>query len=140
MATNESAVSHRRVVRGSERSFGVVFAVVFALIALFPLWWGGPVRIWALVVAGAFAAAALLMPVVLRPLSLLWFRIGLLLHRVVNPLLMAVLYFGVFTPMGLVLRARGKDLLRLRRDRASASYWIAREPPGPKPGSMSKQF
>ncbi len=140
MATNESAVSHRRVVQGSERSFGLVFAVVFALIALFPLWWGGPVRIWALVVAGAFAAAALLMPVVLRPLSLLWFRIGLLLHRVVNPLLMAVLYFGVFTPMGLVLRARGKDLLRLRRDRASASYWIAREPPGPKPGSMSKQF
>jgi hypothetical protein len=140
MATNESAVSHRRVVRGSERSFGLVFAIVFALIALFPLWWGGPVRIWALVVAGAFTAAALLMPVVLRPLSLLWFRIGLLLHRVVNPLLMAVLYFGVFTPMGLVLRARGKDLLRLRRDRASASYWIAREPPGPKPGSMSKQF
>ena len=140
MATNESAASHRRVVRGSDRSFGLVFAIVFALIALFPLWWGGPVRIWALVVAGAFTAAALLMPVVLRPLSLLWFRIGLLLHRVVNPLLMAVLYFGVFTPMGLVLRARGKDLLRLKRDRASASYWIAREPPGPKPGSMSKQF
>jgi hypothetical protein len=140
MATNESAASHRRVVRGSDRSFGLVFAVVFALIALFPLWWGGPVRIWALVVAGAFAAAALLAPALLRPLSLLWFRIGLLLHRVVNPLLMAVLYFGVFTPMGLVLRARGKDLLNLRRDPDSASYWIAREPPAPKPGSMSKQF
>jgi predicted membrane metal-binding protein len=140
MATNESAASHRRVVRGSDRSFGLVFAVVFALIALFPLWWGGPVRIWALVVAGAFTAAALLAPAVLRPLSLLWFRIGLLLHRVVNPLLMAVLYFGVFTPMGLVLRARGKDLLNLRRDPDRASYWIAREPPAPKPGSMSKQF
>jgi hypothetical protein len=140
MATNESAASHRRVVRGSDRSFGLVFAVVFALIALLPLWWGGPLRIWALVVAGAFTAAALLAPALLRPLSLLWFRIGLLLHRVVNPLLMAVLYFGVFTPMGLVLRARGKDLLNLRRDATRASYWIAREPPGPKPGSMSKQF
>lgn len=140
MATNESAASHRRVVRGSDRSFGLVFAVVFALIALLPLWWGGPLRIWALVVAGAFTAAALLAPALLRPLSLLWFRIGLLLHRVVNPLLMAVLYFGVFTPMGLVLRARGKDLLNLRRDATRASYWIAREPPGPTPGSMSKQF
>ncbi len=140
MATNESAVSYRKVVRSSERSFGIVFAVVFALIALFPLWSGRPIRLWALLIAAAFLAAALLMPALLRPLSLIWYRIGLLLHRVVNPLLMGILFFGVFTPMALVIRMRGKDLLQLRRDGARQSYWITREPPGPKPGSMSKQF
>jgi hypothetical protein len=140
METNEAPVSHRRVVRGSDRGFGLVFAAVFTIIGLFPLWSGASPRLWALIVAAAFALAAFTVPALLRPLSKLWFWVGLLLHRVVNPLLMGILFFGVFTPMGLVLRARGKDLLRLKRAPDDASYWIPREPPGPKPGSMSKQF
>ena len=140
METNEAPVSHRRVVRGTDRGFGLVFAAVFAVIGLFPLWYGAFPRLWALAVAAAFAIAAFAMPRLLRPLSAIWFRIGLLLHRVVNPLLMGILFFGVFTPMGVVLRARGKDLLRLKRSPDETSYWIPREPPGPKPGSMSKQF
>lgn len=140
METNEAPVSHRKVVRGSERGFGLVFAVVFLLIGLVPLAFGGAVRWWALAVSAGFAAAALLWPAALRALSALWFRLGLLLHRVVNPLIMGFLFFVLFTPLGLTLRARGRDLLRLRRDPDAASYWIPREPPGPKPGSMSKQF
>ncbi len=140
MATNEPAVSHRPVTRGSERSFGIVFAVVFCLIGLWPAKSGGAVRLWALAIALAFLAAAFLAPRLLAPLNLIWFRLGLLLHRVVNPLVMAVVYYGAVVPTGLILKARGKDLLRLKRDPDAKSYWIVRDPPGPPPGSMSRQF
>ena len=136
MAANEPVVSHRKVAAGSDRSFGLVFAVFFVLVALLPAIHGAPVRWWALVVAGAFAAIALFAPRMLHPLNRLWFALGLLLHRVVNPLVMAVMFYGAILPMGLLLRMLGKDLLRLKREPQAASYWIAREPPGP----MDKQF
>ena len=140
MAANEPVVSHRKVVAGSDRSFGLVFAGFFALVALLPLVHGGAMRWWALGVAAAFAGAALLAPRLLHPLNRLWFKLGLLLHHVVNPLVMAVMFYGAILPMALLLRVLGKDLLRLKREPAAASYWIAREPPAPAPGSMSKQF
>jgi predicted membrane metal-binding protein len=136
VATTDPLSSHRKVAPGSERAFGLVFAVVFALVGLFPLVHGGAVRWWALAVALAFVAAAYLAPRILRPFNRLWFHFGLLLHAVVNPVIMFVIYYGAVVPMGLVIRARGKDLLRLKHDKAAASYWIKREPPG----SMTKQF
>jgi hypothetical protein len=133
MASNEPVISHRKVVAGSNRSFGVVFAVVFAILGL-------TVHAGCLVVAAAFAAMAFFAPTWLTPLNRLWFRFGMLLHHVVNPVVMGVLFFVVILPIALLMRAFGKDPLRLKRDAQASSYWIAREPPGPAPGSMRKQF
>ena len=128
-------------VRGSsDRSFGMVFAVVFALIGLLPLAFGGALRLWALLVAAAFLGIALAVPSLLAPLNRLWLRFGLLLHRIVSPLILGIMFFLVVTPMGLLMRALGKDPLRLRFDRHAASYWIDRVPPGPEPESLKDQF
>jgi hypothetical protein len=140
MATNEPAVSHKKVVMSSNRSFGLIFAAFFALVALLPAVHGAPVRLWALGIAFIFALVAFFAPRVLQPLNWVWFKLGLLLHHVVNPVIMAVMFYGAILPMALLLRALGKDLLRLKRDPTAASYWITREPPGPAVGSMSKQF
>ncbi|MGE4280949.1 MAG: SxtJ family membrane protein [Magnetospirillum sp.] len=125
---------------GSERSFGVVFAVVFAIVALLPLKSGGDVRLWAVAVAVAFLAVSLTVPKVLRPLNLIWFKFGLLLHKIMTPLIMGLLFFLTVTPVGLLMRATGKDPMRLKRDPAATSYWISRDPPGPAPASMKNQF
>lgn len=140
MATNEPIRSHRLVRVGSDRNFGLVFAVVFAIIALAPFYRTGTVRWWAIAAGAAFLIAAFMAPRLLRPLNLLWFKLGLLLHHIINPIVMAVLFFGAFVPMGLLVRALGKDLLRLNFDRAATSYWIPRDPPAPPPGGMTKQF
>ena len=137
---------HERLTGGepvegaSERGFGVVFAIVFVAVGLFPLLGGGPPRGWAFGVAGAFLAVALVRPALLAPFNRAWFKLGLLLQRVVNPLVMAVIYFGVVTPTGLVMRALGKDPLRLKYDPDAQSYWIHRDPPGPERESMKNQF
>ena len=140
MATNEPIQSHRKVTVGTERNFGIIFAVVFAFIGLVPLYRGGTARWWAIALGAAFLFCAFLAPRLLRPLNHLWFKFGLLLHHVVNPIVMGGLYFGAVVPMGLLVRALGKDLLNLKFDKAAASYWIARDPPAPRPGGMTKQF
>jgi len=148
MRTNRSTNSHERLagegeaVKGSsDRGFGLVFAAVFAIVALWPVVFGadGP-RWWAAAVAGLFLALALTVPRRLAPLNRLWLKFGLVLHRVVNPLVMGFLFFLVLTPMGLAARALGKDFLRRRRDPAAASYWLPRQPPGPAAGGMRNQF
>jgi hypothetical protein len=129
------------IVGSSNRTFGLVFAAVFAIIALWPLVFGtGGLRSWSAAVAAAFAACAFLFPAVLAPLNRLWMRFGLLLHAIVNPVVLAIMYFLVITPTGLLMRLFGKDPLRLSRDPAAATYWIDRKPPGPAPESMRDQF
>ena len=128
------------VKRGSDRSFGLTFAVVFAIIALLPLRHHLPVRWWALVIAVAFALAALAAPHVLAPLNKLWAKVGDLLHKITTPVIMGLLFFGALTPVAALMRLRGKDSLRLKRDTTSASYWIERKPPGPPPDSLNQAF
>jgi hypothetical protein len=140
MSVNEPAVSHRRTIVGSNRTFGFVFAIVFGIIALLPLLSGRTPRLWACAIAGIFLGIALFAPRFLSPLNRAWFQVGLALHRVVNPVVMAVIYYGTVVPIGLILRARGKDPLRLKPDPDTTSYWIVRDPPGPPRGSMTKQF
>jgi Saxitoxin biosynthesis operon protein SxtJ len=140
MSVNEPVVSRRRVVVGSNRTFGLVFAAVFGVIALWPLASGGMPRLWASALALAFLAVALVAPRLLSLLNRAWFYLGLALHRVINPIVMAIIYYGTVVPVGLILRARGKDTLRLKRDPNAKSYWIERDPPGPPRGSMTKQF
>lgn len=133
--------SHARAVEmGSDRSFGLVFAAVFAIVALLPLKDGGEPRLWAGAIAAAFLVAAFVFPKALKPLNKLWFLIGMALHHVVTPLVMGLLFFVTVTPIALVMRVMGKDPLRLNRDGKAASYWINRTPPGPAPDSMRRQF
>jgi predicted membrane metal-binding protein len=126
----------------SDRSFGFVMAAFFGLVALFPLLHGplSSIRWWALVVAAAFLALALLWTAPLRPLNRAWLKLGLLLSKIVSPIVMMLLFYATVTPVGVLMRWTGKDPLRLRRNAAAASYWIPREPPGPAPDSMKQQF
>jgi predicted membrane metal-binding protein len=140
MASHEPSPCQNEVKIGSDGSFGFVFAAVFVVIASLPLVRGGPVRWWALALAAAFALAALAAPSLLRPLNRIWFKFGLALHHIVNPILMGAIFFLAVTPMGLVMRALGKDPLRLKRGPGSGTYWIPRERPAPAAHSMSKQF
>jgi hypothetical protein len=137
---HESYERREDVQGSSNRSFGIVFAVVFGVIGLLPFVFGGGLRLWALVVAAAFLALALAAPAVLAPLNRLWLRFGLLLHRIVNPIILGIMFFVVITPIGVLMRLFGKDPLRLKRDGAVRSYWIPREPPGPAPESLKDQF
>ena len=133
--------SRRGADRGSsDRAFGLVFGAFFSVIGLLPMAHGNSPRYWLLVPALAFFAAALLKPALLHPLNSLWIKFGFLLHRIVTPIVMAVLFFGTVTPIALILRMLGKDPLRLKLDRSSATYWIERSPPGPAPESIKDQF
>lgn len=140
MTTHENLSRESEVRGSSDRSFGLVFAVVFLTIGLWPLVRGGTLRAWALVLAGAFLIAALTRPSLLAPLNRLWTRFGLLLGKVTTPIVMSILFYLVVTPTGLLMRLFGKDPLRLSRDREADSYWIKREPPGPSPETMTNQF
>ena len=126
--------------QGSPRGFGVVFAVVFAVVGLWPLMDGEGVRVWALVLGGAFLALALMRPSLLTPFNRLWLGFGTILHRIVSPLVMGLMFFAVITPTALILKLIGKDLLRRRFSPSAQSYWIPRQPPGPEPQSMRNQF
>jgi hypothetical protein len=125
---------------GSNRSFGLVFAGFFAIIAFLPLFFGEPVRVWALLTSGVFLLAAFAFPSILAPLNRLWTKFGLLLHRIVSPVVLGFMFYVVVTPIGLLMRLLGKDLLRLKFERRAGSYWIERRPPGPPPESLKDQF
>jgi predicted membrane metal-binding protein len=140
IGTHERLADSEAIKTSSDRSFGLVFAAVFAIIGLWPLISGDGVRLWSLIIAAIFAALALARPTLLAPLNRLWTRFGLLLNRVVSPLVMGLLFFVVITPIALIMRATGKDLLHLKFDRKAKSYWIEREPPGPAPESIKNQF
>jgi len=139
-ATHETLTREETVAAGSDRSFGFVMAAVFLIIAAINGWHDGHWWPWTGAAGVLFLAAALLYPPLLGPLNRLWFRFGLLLHKVVNPIVMGLVFYGAVLPTGLVMRALGHDLLRLRRDAKADSYWIRRQPPGPAPQSMVDQF
>jgi hypothetical protein len=125
---------------GSDRAFGFAFATIFALIGTLPLiHWNSP-RWWALATAVLFAALALIRPQILHPFNQRWLAFGRLLHRIVSPLIMGVVFFLVVTPTGWLMRLRGKDLLSLENRPDLSTYWIKREPAGPASESMRNQF
>ena len=135
------AEAHATTPEGSsDRVFGLVFCGVFALIAFYPVIKGAPIRYWALGLAALLFAVAFAMPRVLAPLNRLWTRFGMVLHRVVSPIALFAVFCLAVVPTGLVLRALRKDLLRLRREPASRTYWIERAPPGRPDEQMKKQF
>jgi hypothetical protein len=129
-----------KVKKSSERTFGLVFAAFLCVIGLVPLIHHGHIRLWALVAAAVFLVVALVVPRILQPLNHLWFLLGRLLHRIVNPLVMGVLFYVVITPAALLIRLAGWDLLSLKRDPKAQSYWVHRTPPGPEPQSLKNMF
>lgn len=138
---NEHTPRHLETPEGSsDRSFGLVFSSLFFVVALWPLLHGNNIRLWAIGFGLIFGIFALAAPRILTPLNRLWTRFGLLLHRVVSPIALGILFFGVVTPTGLLMRLFGKDSLCLRLQKNAATYWIPRTPPGPKPESLKNQF
>jgi hypothetical protein len=125
---------------GSDRNFGFVFAAFFILISLWPLAHGGTVRIWLLPVAASILGSAVFAPWLLGPLNRRWFRFGLMLGKVMTPIVMGLLFYLTITPVALLMRFLRKDPLRLKRDAATATYWLPRAPPGPGHSSLRKQF
>jgi len=113
----------------------------FALVAVLPALHGpiSSIRGWAAVLAAAFLALALWWSESLRPLNRLWSKFGFFLSKIIGPVVLALLFYAIVTPVGFLMRAFGKDPLRLRRP-GTTSYWIVRQPPGPVPGSMKDQF
>ena len=121
---------------GSNRSFGIVFFVVFLLIAFYPLINSQDLRLWSLIVSFIFLVLGLLNSKVLTPLNKLWFKFGILLGKVIAPLIMGIIFFLVVTPIGFLMRLFGKDVLNLKYNK-NKSYWIEKK--GPK-SKMKNQF
>ncbi len=120
----------------SNRSFGVVFFVVFLLIAIYPLTHSGDIRIWSAIISFIFLVLGLLNSRILTPLNRIWFKFGIYLGKIVSPLIMGIIFFFVVTPIGLIMRILGKDVLNLKYNK-NQSYWIEKN--GPK-SKMKNQF
>ena len=120
----------------SNRSFGIVFFIVFLLIAIYPLTNGDEIRIWSLIISSIFLILGALNSKILTPFNKLWFKLGIFLGKIVSPLVMGVIFFFVVTPIGLIMRLLGKDVLNLKYNK-NKSYWIEKN--GPK-SKMKNQF
>jgi hypothetical protein len=124
----------------SDRMFGLVFGVAFVIVGVLPALDGNLPRLWAIIIGVAFLILAFAVPRVLHRANVYWSKFGLLLNRIVNPVVMGLLFFAVVTPIALIFRTLGNDPLRLRLDPTAATYWIDRVPPGPSPESIKNQF
>ena len=130
-------ISYIQTEQSSEKSFGVVFSIVFLIVALYPLINSESLRIGALVVSIIFFLLAFLAPKILVLPNKLWFKFGLLIGSIVAPIVMAFIYFVTVLPTGLIMRLLGKDLLKQKLDKNAKSYWFKRSEPM---GSMKNQF
>ncbi|MGA7803293.1 SxtJ family membrane protein [Bradyrhizobium sp.] len=139
--------SHEALVRedvsrtSSNKSFGLVFAAFFALLALSSYFFGhhGRWPFW-LGLSIVFAIMAYAAPHILGPLNRWWAKFGLLLHAIVSPIILAFIFFGCIAPIGFLMRRFGNDPLRRRLEPDAKSYWLVREPPGPTPDSFKRQY
>jgi len=121
---------------GSNRSFGIVFFVVFLIIATYPLINGDELRLWSLIISIVFLFLGLVNSKILNPLNKLWFKFGIFLGKIISPLVMGIIFFLVVTPIGLLMRLLNKDLLNLKFNNNN-TYWIKKTEPKSK---MKNQF
>ncbi len=138
-AVLEPTLTRDEAPTSSDKSFGYVFAAVFAILGAWPLIHAQTPRWWMFAVAVAFALVAIVRPQILRPLNRLWYQFGLLLHRVMSPLVMTAIFFLCVTPLAVLMRMLGKDVLMLKRRPDLSSYWIASDAP-PSAKSLRRQF
>ena len=121
---------------GSNRSFGIVFFIVFLIVALYPLLNDNPLRLWSLIIALIFLVLGLIKSNILTPLNILWMKFGMFLGVFISPIIMGIIFFLVVTTIGLIMRLFVKDLLNLKKNKTQ-SYWLAREK---IKSSMKNQF
>lgn len=126
--------------KNPERSFGLVFTIVFLAIGFYPLVGGGGLRIWALVIAGALLLISFVVPVLLRPFNWVWMKFGLVLHFIMTPVIMLAIFVLTVIPTGLLMKLFGKDPLSRKFEPDKESYWVLRDPAGPEPESLKDQF
>tara|TARA_Y100000817_G_C16432967_1_gene357222 strand:+ start:78 stop:470 length:393 start_codon:yes stop_codon:yes gene_type:complete len=120
-------MKHNEIKISSNKSFGFVFFVIFIVIALWPLLNEGNIRILSLILSLVFLILGLLNSKILTPLNKLWIRFGILLGTIVSPLVMGIIYFGVVTPIGIIMRLFRKDILNLKIDKNKNTYWILKD-------------
>ena len=130
-------VDSDKIKISSNRSFGLLFFIVFLIVSLWPLTHEGSIRIWSVIISVIFLILGLLNSKFLTPLNILWFKFGMILGNIVSPIVMGILFFLVVTPTGIMLRIVGKDLLNIKYNKKKESYWIKRETPI---GTMKRQF
>lgn len=133
-------VSAPNMVLPLNRSVGLIFAAFFMLIALFPIAYGRDVHIWALILSGGFGLIVFLAPQLLTPLTKYWMGLAHILHKIVSPIVLGVLFFLVVAPVGFLMRLSGKDPLRLKLEPKAQTYWQERQSPSPDPESLLNQF
>ena len=121
----------------SNRNFGLVFFIVFLIVSIWPLTYDEPVRIWSAIISSVFLILGLMNSKLLTPLNKLWFKFGMILGAIVSPVVMGVVFFLVVTPIGLIMKIMGKDLLNKKYDKKKRTYWIKRET---LIGTMKRQF
>jgi len=121
---------------GSNKSFGIVFSVVFFIIAIFPILNNDNIRVWSLVISLIFLVLGLINSKLLSPLNKIWFKFGLILSKVVSPVIMGIIFFLVVTPIGILMRILKKDLLNLKYNNKN-TYWIKKKVPE---STMKNQF
>ena len=124
----------------SNRSFGILFVVVFGLLGAYSWWRGGTVYPWAFGLSVLTLVVTLAKPEWLAPANRAWMKLAELLNRVVSPIVLGVIFYGVFTPTAWVMRLAGRDAMKRRFEPATRTYWIERAPPGPDPAGLPNQF
>ena len=129
-------MNKKKIRISSNRSFGIVFFTVFFIVSIYPIFKGGDLRIWSLIISIIFLILGLLNSKTLTPLNKIWFKFGVLLGNIISPIVMGIVFFIVVTPISLLMKALGKDVLNLKKN-TNKSYWI--EKTGPK-SKMKDQF
>lgn len=124
----------------SDRSFGTLFVVVFAAIATYVWWLGSSGFVGPLGLAALTLVVTLVRPSLLRPLNRMWMQLAVLLNHVFSPIVLGVIFFGMFTPIAWAMRLAGRDTMKRKFDGKLVSYWIDRQPPGPDPAGLPNQF
>lgn len=130
-------MKQKEIKISSNKSFGLVFFVIFIIIALWPLLNDGNIRVWSIIVSIIFLILGLLNSKILTPFNKLWMRLGALLGIIVSPIVMGVVYFGIITPIGLIMKLFGKDVLNLKLDKNKKTYWTLKKK---IPSKMKDQF
>jgi hypothetical protein len=124
----------------SNRSFGALFVVVFAVVAGFVWWRGGTAFSWWFGLSGLTLLVTLVKPDWLTPANRAWMKLAEILNLIVSPVVLGVMFYGLFAPIGWAMRLAGRDVLKRRYEREARSYWVERSPPGPDAASLPHQF
>ena len=129
--------SYFKIKGSTERNFGLVLATFFMIICLYPVLKGESIRFWALSISIILYCLGLFLPKTLIVPNKLWFKFGMILGAIVAPIVMGLIFFLTVTPIGIIMRLLGKDILNQRIEKSAKSYWIKRKDPI---GSMKNQF